>query len=275
MYHVRRLKLKRTAQLDALARASGELYTRTLVRFWRTVYGAEPEAEPIGAATAGIDLGEIHLAVAHNGEACFIGNGRLLRSKRRYQNQLKAKLARHIDRKKKGSRRWKRAVRSKRRQLHKLDAQIREILHKQTTHLVSTLHARGVQTLVIGDVRDIRKDLDCGRYANQKLHQMLHGATRWMLTYKAQRQGMAVVLRDEAYTSQTCPACGKRKKPSGRNYACECGFGYHRDGVGCWNIRAMYLGSGPVVGVMASPIGLRFHPHVRCSSLGDRRERAP
>jgi putative transposase len=383
---VRRLKLKRTDQLDTLARAAGDLYTRTLVSFWRTVrrkdvwlssadlmrwhdsdalhshsadavvqsffaslkswrkrrkedpdakpprrrkrffkvqwkqtairlragslilsngrgneplilpwewevpklveigwdgadyelravYVVEAKDTPRGDGVVGIDLGEVHPAVAHDGEGCFIANGRLLRSKRRYQNKLKAQLARQIDRKKKGSRRWKRLVRSKRRQLKKLDRQINDILHKQTTHLVSTLHARGVQTLVIGDVRDIRQDLDYGRHANQKLHQWLHGATRWMLTYKGERRGMVVVLQDEAYTSQTCPACGKRKKPSGRNYACECGFGYHRDGVGCWNIRAMYLDLGPVVGAMASPIGLRYQPHVRCSSLGSRRER--
>ncbi|MHB9144971.1 MAG: transposase [Symbiobacteriia bacterium] len=59
----------------------------------------------------------------------------------------------------------------------------------------------------------------------------LHGATRHMLTYKAARLGMATDLQDEAYTSQTCPACGHRHKPSGREYRCACGFRYHRDGV--------------------------------------------
>ena len=39
---------------------------------------------------AGIDLGEIHLAVSHDGQHTDIINGRLLRSKRRYQNKLKA-----------------------------------------------------------------------------------------------------------------------------------------------------------------------------------------
>lgn len=386
MYRVRRLKLKQTAQLDTLARASGELYSRTVVAFWRTVrrkgiwlspaalkrwhhsgalhahsadavvesfcaalkswrrrrvldagarpprrrrrffkiqwkstaiclrdgnlflsngrgnppvcipwpwalpklveigwdgrkyelravYLVEASGVPLGDNVAGIDLGEIHLAVAHDGEACFIANGRLLRSKRRYQNKLKARLARKISNKKKGSRRWRGAVRSRRRQPRKLDHQLRDIQHKQTTRLVSTLHERGVQTVVIGDIRDIRQGLNYGHRANEKLHQMLHGATRWMLTYKAEERGMEVVLRSEAYTSQTCPACGKRQKPRGREYACSCSFHFHRDGVGSWNIRREYLGSGPVVGVMAPPTGLRYHPHVPCSSPGDWRER--
>ena len=37
MYNVRKLKIDQTEQLDVLATASGELYSRTLVSFWRTV----------------------------------------------------------------------------------------------------------------------------------------------------------------------------------------------------------------------------------------------
>ena len=217
---------------------------------------------------AGIDLGEIHLAVAHDGEKTYILNGRLLRSKRRYQNKLKASLSALIDVKKRGSKRRRRLIRSKQKQLAKLNNQIRDIQHKQTTKLVSTLNARGVQTVVIGDIRDVRKSADYGKKANQKIHQMLHGQTRQMLTYKSVRLGMQVALQDERYTSQTCPQCGKRHKPKNRLYKCSCGFRFHRDGVGSINIRQKYLGGMlPVVGVMASPIGLRFRPHVQCSSV--------
>lgn len=217
---------------------------------------------------AGVDLGEIHLAVAHDGEKTFIVNGRLLRSKRRYQNKLKASLSTLIDVKKRGSSRRRRLIRSKQKQLATLNNQIRDIQHKQTTKLVSTLHQRGVQTVVIGDIRDIRKSADYGKKANQKIHQMLHGQTRQMLTYKSVRLGMQVALQDERYTSQTCPQCGKRYKPKSRLYKCSCGFRFHRDGVGSINIRQKYLGGMlPVVGVMASPIGLRFRPHVQCSSV--------
>ncbi|MHB9146176.1 MAG: RNA-guided endonuclease TnpB family protein [Symbiobacteriia bacterium] len=232
----------------------------------RATYAEAIQAAPQGDKVAGIDLGEVHLAVAHDGERCIIANGRLLRSKRRYQNKLKPSLSHLIDTKQRGSRRRRRLTRSKRRQLAKLDHQIRDIQHKQTTALISTLHASGVQKVVIGDMRDVRQDLNYGHKANQKLHQMLHGATRHMLTYKATRLGMATDLQDEAYTSQTCPACGHRHKPSGREYRCACGFRYHRDGVGSWNIRQKYLGSGPVVGAMASPSGVRYRPHMRCSS---------
>jgi putative transposase len=224
------------------------------------------EEEKREGGVAGVDLGEVHLAATHDGERTYLVNGRLLRSKRRYQNKLKAKLARLLARKKRGSRRYKQLTRSKQKQLTKLNKQIQDILHKQTTRLVSTLQARGVQTVVIGDIRDIRMSADYGKKANQKIHQMLHGQTRHQITYKAERMGMKVVLQDERYSSQTCPACGKRNKPKGRVYWCRCGFHSHRDAVGAYNLRRTYLGLGPVVGVMASPIGLRFKPHALCSS---------
>src|SRR5205823_9993408 len=152
-----------------------------------------------------------------------------------------------IDRKKKGSRRRRRLIRSKKRQLRRLDQQLRDALHKQTTHLVSTLHRDGVQTVVIGDIRDIRAGTDYGPTANQRLHQMPSGIVRHMLTYKAERVGMRVVLVDERYTTRTCPACRRRYKPKGRMYRCrnkQCGFVFHRDGVGAINIRQKYTGSG-------------------------------
>lgn len=37
MYNTRRINLRATEQLDVLARASGELYSRTLVTYWRLV----------------------------------------------------------------------------------------------------------------------------------------------------------------------------------------------------------------------------------------------
>jgi putative transposase len=37
LYTVRRLKIGRTEQMDALARAAGELYSQVVVWFWRTV----------------------------------------------------------------------------------------------------------------------------------------------------------------------------------------------------------------------------------------------
>jgi len=226
---------------------------------------------------AGIDLGEIHMAVSHDGTQTHILNGRLLRSKVQYRNKLQATLNSRIDgHMKKGSKRRKRVIRSKKQQLKKLKQQIHEIEHKQTTHLITTLHETGVQTLVIGDVRDIRQGNDVGSTNNQKIHQWSHGSVRFKLTYKAQRLGMEVFLQEESYTSRTCPHCQYvRSKVAGRVFRCpKCGWTYHRDGVGSINIRRKYLGQFPVVGVMAPPTGLRFRPQTRVARSQER-EAAP
>ena len=225
------------------------------------------QVQPQGKKVAGIDLGEIHMAVSHDGEQTYILNGRLLRSKRQYQNKVKAKLSHMIDVKKKGSRRRKKLIKSKQKQRKKLKRQIHDVEHQQTSKLITTLYADGVQMLVIGDVRDIRQNLDVGSKNNQKLHQWSHGSVRHILTYKAERHGMGVALQEERYTSRTCPQCGHRRKSSvqGRHFRCgQCGFQAHRDMVGAMNIRYKYreeFGVPHVVAVMAPATGIRFRPH--------------
>jgi len=143
----------------------------------------QPQARPQGEQVAGIDLGEIHMAVSHDGERTHILNGRLLRSKVQYRNKLQAELNSRIDgRMQKGSKRRKRLIASKKRQLKKIEHQIKDIEQKQTTRLITTLHQQGVQTVVIGDVRDIRQDNDVGHTNNQKIHQWSHGSVRFKLT---------------------------------------------------------------------------------------------
>jgi putative transposase len=103
----------------------------------RAVYRVEPAQHVTSGLVAGIDLGEVHLATSHDGEHTTIANGGHIRALRRFQNKLKGKLSALIDVCKKGSRRRRKLVRSKRKQLRRVTHQIRDALHKQTTHLVS------------------------------------------------------------------------------------------------------------------------------------------
>lgn len=208
----------------------------------RAQYEVEADRTPEGDKVAGIDLGEVHLAAATDGENTWIVNGRHLRSLRRQQNKTKARLDAQLDHKQPGSRRHRKLSEAKKEQMAKIRNQIRDVIHKQSTRLVETLYEAGVAMLVIGDVRKIRARIDYGRRANQKLHQWAHGRFRHMLTYKAELSGMEVKLICEAYTSQTCPSCGRRHKSQSRNFKCpSCGAVYHRDEVGARNIREKYL----------------------------------
>ena len=233
----------------------------------RATYCQEDEDRILGDGVAGIDLGEIHPATTFDGKENVIYNGRLLRSKRRYQNKIKAHIGSRLDTKQKGSRRWRSMKRSKDRQLRKLRNQIRDVQHKLSRALVSTLQQAGVQTLVIGDVRDIRTDLNYGKKINQKLHQWTFGQMRQLISYKWKGIGGEVILHEERGTSSTCPRCRQRRTPNRRVFRCTCGFSAHRDAVGSINIRNKYQDFGPVVGDMAPPLrGVRFHPHLAGNS---------
>jgi putative transposase len=164
-----------------------------------TYEGAEASTS-YGEKVTGIDLGEVHMAVSYDGTETHILNGRLLRAKVQYRNKLQATLNSRIDgRIKKGSKRRKRLISSKKKQLEKLKHQIKEIEHQQTTQLITTLQQAGVRTLVIGDVRDLRHKSDVGPKNNQKIHQWSAGSIRHKLTYKARRRGMQVALQEESY----------------------------------------------------------------------------
>jgi putative transposase len=226
------------------------------------VYLAFATDTPKGEKVASVDIGEIHSAAVYDGDSIQLYNGREIRSKRRYKAKMNSEMKSKADKKQKGSNRQKGVNKSKRKKNKKINNQIKDMLHKQISELVSTLYEAGVQTVAVGDLNGIRKSMKYGKKENQKLHAWAFGQITSMIIYKCKLLGMKVELINEAYTSQTCPICGKRNSPKGRNYKCsKCKYKYHRDGVGAINIRQKYLESInceiPVVGVMASPVGHR------------------
>ncbi|MCS4044797.1 putative transposase [Salinibacter ruber] len=150
------------------------------------------DQEPRGQKKAGVDLGERHLATVYTekGENISVHGGRL-RSLRRHHNRTLGNLRSKIDRKEKGSRRWKRLIRAKNRQLQKIRNRIEDFLHKTATRLVNTLHERRVGSVVVGDLTGIRERISYGSRMNQRLHQWAYSKFEHMLTYKAQLRGQA------------------------------------------------------------------------------------
>jgi len=192
-----------------------------------------------------VDLGEIHPIVTTDGKATIIYNGRLIRSIKRYREKLKATFQKLLSRCTKYSRRWWKLVRSKNRQVRKLNNQLKDAIHKITRYFANWCKSNRVGTVVVGDLTNIRDNIDYGKKSNQKLHQWCFAEITRQLEYKLSEFGIKVEKQDEAYTSKTCPSCGKKNYVKNRNYRCSrCGFEYHRDGVGCVNIRNKYLGKG-------------------------------
>ena len=134
---------------------------------------------------------------------------------------------------------------------------------------MKTLHERRVRTVVVGDLTGIRNGLDYRNKANQRLHQWAYPEFARMIEYKARLHGMTAQRVGEAYTTQTCPQCGNKRKPPGREYDCrECSFEGHRDVVGGWNIlNRKYPGATQVAGAMAAPTGIRYTPNMQCNPV--------
>jgi len=202
------------------------------------------EGDPNGEKVAGVDLGECVLAAAFDGRDKILIDGEHLRALRRIQNKEKQWFSQRIDRKQKGSNRWRKLVKAKTRRLAELRAKMEDELHKLSTRLVEELYDRGAATVVVGDITGIRDRIDYGAEMNRRLHQWAFCQFTEKIEYKAERYGMTFAQTGEAYTSQACPECSYRSRQnrSGRKFACcRCGCEAHADIVGAMNIRAKYL----------------------------------
>ncbi|MCD6550697.1 transposase [Thermotoga sp.] len=216
------------------------------------------------AGIMSVDLGILRPITCFDGSEVISYHGGVLNSTIRYRNKKLAEFQRALSRCKKDSRRYRKLLKAKRRMLQRAGNKIRDILHKITSNFIGLCLQKEIGTIVIGDVTNIRENAKGNDNFNQKLHQWLYRKTIEMITYKAELFGIEVKMVSEAYTSKECPVCGSRNHPNGRNYRCgECGFSYHRDGVGAINIWRRYLGrKSQVVAVLAPARGVRFNPHL-------------
>ncbi len=123
-----------------------------------------------------------------------------------------------------------------------------QVSNKAANHLIGHNTAR----VIVGDVRGIEKETKSkrcmGRHGRQQLSQWSRGTQERYLNEKTK---LEMEHLNESYSSQTCPACLTRNRPSGRHYRCKnpiCGFTCHRDAVGAINIlqKALYEEYTPI-----------------------------
>lgn len=219
---------------------------------WRNGYWlsitleVEGKQQVLGFSTAAIDMGEIHAITITDGEEATVISGRTLRSVKRYRNKAIGKLARKQSRCNKGSRRWKRLQAVKSKVIAECERRTRDLNHKITRSAVDWCIEHNVKTLAIGDVTGIAQNTNNEKRLNrknrQKIGQWEFYRQRQYLEYKCSEVGIETTLESEHGTSKTCPRCGHKHKPNGRNYNCSaCNLKIHRDVVGACNIRTKHL----------------------------------
>jgi putative transposase len=186
--------------------------------FCTLTFEYEPTPLPTNTNAIGIDVGIENFAA--------LSDGTMIPNPRFYEcGQAELRRAqRKVARRKKGSNRRRKAVVLLRKAHERITNRRQDFLHKTTTALVAKFG-----TIVV-------ENLNVKGLAQGILSKQVHDAS-WstffnFLSYKAADAGRKIVGVNCAYTSQTCPACGTRKKKSlaERKHVCsECGYTTHRD----------------------------------------------
>lgn len=193
------------------------------------------------------DLGVIHLAAMTDGKDAQVIVGRGLRSLIQYRNKKLAEFSHLLSKCKRGSRRYRKIRASKARMLARNDNQQRNLLHHASRQMVDYCVERDAGTLVVGDCINMSKNARKRKKGSRRSNQMNSGNPLSQLLeyikYKGKIKGVKLEKTSEEYTTQTCPKCGHRHKPSGRIYQCknpDCDFIGIRDIVGAANIKNKY-----------------------------------
>ena len=207
---------------------------------WRVFQAVEvkPIITPLGSKTCYIDMGVRNLAtiwIPEWRQPVAYQSGRLLADWWYWTNRI----ARHQQRLIAMNGRRKSKQLSKLYRIRK--ERFRHAVASFARQLVKDLYARGVSTIVIGELTGIRENSNHGRQGNAMVHNywsQKYVADR--LRWTAEEYGMEVRTISEAYTSQTCPRCRSRHSERVlRGFRClDCGLEAHRDAVGVLNMAA-------------------------------------
>lgn len=121
---------------------------------------------------------------------------------------------------------------------------VKDYLNKVTVYIARYCEENEIHTVVIGDLKGIRKDKDMGNKNNQKLHGLPYEQIYRKLKYKLEMRGITIIKQKEAYSSQCSPTSKDVSKKSAQKgnrkcrglYVEKSGQIYNADAVGAYNI---------------------------------------
>lgn len=157
----------------------------------------EPKSAVDPAVYAGIDIGLDNLAALTSNQPGYVPvlvNGRPLKSVNQYYNKRKAELQQQRGR----TGTTKRIERLTTTRNRRID----HYMHTASRWIIDDLVAHGIGTLVIGKNDGWKQEANMGKRTNQNFVSIPHARFISMLTYKAERAGITVIITEESYTSQ-------------------------------------------------------------------------
>jgi putative transposase len=179
----------------------------------------------------GVDLGVNTLIAATDGQKVMLISGRAAKAPIQYRNKQLARITQRQSGMTKGSRRHKRLQRRKYRMLDRAKRRIRDLCHKATRQVAEAFP--GARCYVGEPFNDAAQ-----RARRTQAQTISQTCTRKLIQQLDYKTAGAIAI-DEAYSSQTCPVCGRRSRHR-RIYRCpHCGTTGPRDAVGATNILAL------------------------------------
>ncbi len=176
----------------------------------------------------GVDLGVNTLLAATDGTTAVLVSGREAKATVQWRNKRLASASQKQSDMVKGSSRWRRVQRRKKRMLDKSRRRMNDLVHKATRQIANAFPDA---TCYVGEPFNDAAQKMRPRQA-QQVSQVAHRKVTGQLDYKTS----GAIQVDEAYSSQTCPVCGTRQKCR-RVYRCRtCGIVAPRDHIGATNI---------------------------------------
>ena len=161
----------------------------------------ERECNDTPCIVAGIDIGVDNLAAITSNKPGFVPilvNGRPLKSINQFYNKKMAALQQEQAEHGYAKRRTKRMdVLTERR-----NRRVRQYMHAASRTIIDMLCEQGVDTLIIGKNKQWKQKANIGRRNNQNFVQIPHARFIDMLCYKAELEGIRVILQEERYTSK-------------------------------------------------------------------------
>ena len=156
-----------------------------------------------GTRKVAVDLGETQvIAAIFDDRQGVLYSGREVKAIRRTWQKVRTKVKPPTVENRRKSKRFRQIERKESRQVNHL-------LHLISKNFVERCDEAGVDTIAIGDLTNIRQKIDYGDHLNQRLHAWPFAKIADRIEYKAQLHGIQVIKISEAYSSQTCHACGK------------------------------------------------------------------
>ena len=127
---------------------------------------------------------------------------------------------------------------------------VNDYLHKMTRYIVNYCEENEINTVIIGDITNIREGKDFGDKINQEFHSLPYSKVYEKLKYKLAMSGIAFYMQNEAYSSQVSLLSDKVSKENAepekrvkRGLYVDGKYSWNADCVGAVNILRLYLDS--------------------------------